>query len=285
MIARLFNTKNEGIDILEKYFRKFSSHELWYYLEKSPKMSIKEFMNSNVYEPEDIELTNLFFSHLLVVIKKIFNLTTELNYIRGPIKISFISSSIHWKNLFVIDNNIFIKYQYLVRIFEHIEYNEYKTMDDVYIEDNKIFDMDLLKNISYSIYSILQNLNPDEWDEYISNKYGCTMVPIENIKFKSNYKIIQEPNVNISQGKIPVYWLGPDNIYASFNSICSKDNSFCPYWEQQIIKLDYKNGIYIETEQIDISKYKNKKNSFINKLVPTPFEDKSTQLTNTIIHN
>jgi hypothetical protein len=92
-------------------------------------MLIKEFMNLNVYKPEDIELLNLFFSHLLVVIKKICNLTSELNYIRGLIKISFISNSIHWKNLFVIENNIFIKYQYLVRIFEHIEYNEYKTIN------------------------------------------------------------------------------------------------------------------------------------------------------------
>ena len=68
-------------------------------------------------------------------------------------------------------------------------------MVDVYIEDNRIFVMDLLKNI---FYSILQNLNPDKCVEYISNKYDCTMVTIENIKFKSDYKIIQEPNVNIS---------------------------------------------------------------------------------------
>lgn len=285
MFAQLFNTKNEGINILKKYFKKFDAQDLGYYLEKSPKMSITEFMNTNVYSPEDIELSNLFLSHLLIVMKKIFNSSSELTYHRGPIKISFVSSSIHWNNLFVIENNIFIKYQYLISIFEHIEYNEYKSMDDVYIEDDKIFDMGLLKNISYSIYSILQNLNPEAWIEYIFDKCGCTMVSIDDIKFKFDYKIIQEPNVDLSQGKIPVYWLGPDNIYASFNSICSKDNSFCPYWKQQIIKIEYVDGTYVETEQIDISKYKNKTNSFINNLIPTPFENKSVQLTNTIIHN
>lgn len=285
MISQLFNTKIEGINILEKYFRKFNSSELGYYLEKSPKMSIPEFFDLNVYSPEDIELTNLFLSHLSIVIKKIFDLSSELNYIRGPIKISFISNSIYWKNLFVISNTIFVKYQYLVSIFDCMEYNEYKSMYDVYIEGEKIFDMGLLKDISYSIYSILQNLNPDAWNEFISNKYGCTMVPIGDIKFKSKCKIIQEPNVDFTQGKVPIYWLGPDNIYASFNLICSKDNSFSPYWKWQIIKLEYKDGYYIETSQVDISKYKNKTTSFVNNLIPTPFENKSIQITNVIIHN
>jgi len=283
MYAQLFNTKIEGINILEKYFRKFSSKELGYYLEKSSKISISEFFNLNVYSPEDVELLNLFLSHLSIVIKKIFNSNSELNYIRGPIKISFVSNSIHWKNLFVISNNIFDKYQYLVSIFDCIEYNKYKLMDDVYIEGEKIFDMSLLKDISYSIYSILQNFNPDAWNEFISDKYGCDMIPIEDIKFKSNYKIIQEPNVDFTQGKVPIYWLGPDNIYASFNSICSKDNSFSPYWKQIIIKLEYKDGYYIEINQIDINQCKNK--LFINKLISTPFENKSIQITNAIIHN
>lgn len=279
MTSYKFNTKIEGINILEGYFRKFNSDELSYYLEKSPKISMNNFMNSNVYEPEDIELKNLFLSHLLIIVKKIFNTTSKLNNINEPIKISFISNSIHWNNLFVISNTIFVKYQYLIEIFECIEYNEYKSMEDVYIEEDKIFDMSLLKNISHSIYSISQNLNPDIWNEYISINYKCTMIPIEDIKFISNYKIIQEPNVDLCYGKIPVYWLGGNNIYACFNSITSKYNTFCPYWEQQIIKLDYVDGVYIETKKID------KTDLFDNKLIPTPFENKSIQLTNTIIYN
>lgn len=248
MINHIFNSKIEGINILEEYFRKFNSYELSYYLEKSPKTSINDFMNSNVYEPEDIELKNLFISHLSIVIKKIFNSSSELNQINSPIKISFISNSIYWKDLFVISNTIFVKYQYLIEIFECIEYNKYKSMEKIYIEEEKIFDTSLLKNISNSIYSILQNLNSDAWNEYILINYNCSMVPIEDIKFTSNYKIIQEPNVDLSYGKIPVYWLGVDNIYASFNSITSKYNTFCPYWKKQIIKLDYVDGVYIESK-------------------------------------
>lgn len=284
MNCTLLNTKIEGINILKKYFKKFNSCELKYYLKKSPKISMDEFMDINVYNSEDIELSNLFISHMSIVIKKIFNnLTSELNVIQEPIKISFISNSIHWNDLFVINNNIFIKYQYLIRIFECIEYNEYTTVEDILIEENKIYDIGLLKNISYSIYSILQNINPEAWNKYISEKYGCTMVLLDDIKFSSNHKIIQEPNVNLSQGKISVYRLGPNDIYASFNSICSNDNTFCPYWEKKIIKLKYANGVYFETEQIDITE--NNSSLFIDKLIPTPFENKSIQLTNAIMYN
>ena len=218
-----------------------------------------------------------------IAIKKIFDFDSELNHIKGPIKISFISNSIHWNNLFVIENNIFVKYKYLIEIFEYIEYNKYTTMNDVYIDKNEIFDMSLLKNICCSIYSILQNLNHDAWNKFITDKYKCTMVSIEDIKFNLDYKIIQEPNVDFMQGKVPIYWLGPNNIYTSFNSICSKDNSFSPYYEQQIIKLEHKDGIYIEKNQMNIDK--NKYISFIDKLIPTPFENKAIQITNAIIHN
>lgn len=289
MAFQLLNTKIEGINILEEYFRKINPNELGYYIEKSPKIAIQEFLNSNVYISEDIELINLFLNHLKIVIKKIFNSKTELNYIRGLIKISFISNSIHWNNLFVIGNNIFVKYKYLIKIFEYIEYKKYITVNDIYIENGEIFDMSLLKNISCSIYSILQNLNPDAWNDYILDKYNCIMVETKDIKFSSNYKIIQDPNVNISQGKIPVYWLDSDNIYACFNSICSNDVSFSPYWNQQIIKLEYIDGVYIEIKHIDIKEYeyknKNKNMMSINKMFPTPFENISIQLTNTIIHN
>ena len=287
----IFNTKSEGVNILEEYFSKFNSNDLGYYLEKPANLLILEFIDLNVFCPEDIELSNLFLNHIKIVMKKIFNLSSELNNNRGPIKISFISNSILWSNLFVIGNTIFVKYPYLIEIFECIEYNEYTTMDNVYIEGEEIFDMCLLKNISYCIYSILQNLNPNAWNEFIFDTYGCLMVPIENIKFKFNYKIIQEPNVNLSQGKVPVYYVNSDNIYASFNSIYSttNDNLFSPYWKEQIIKLEYKDGLYIEIEQIeqieqiDINKYKTK--LFINNLIPTPFENNSIKITNMILHN
>lgn len=289
MSNKIFNTKSEGINILKEYFSKFNINELGYYLENINNYTLAKFFNSNVYEPENIELKNLFLKHYKIVIKKIFELTTELNYINQPIKISFISNSIHWNDIFVIKNNIFVKYNYLIKIFELIEYNEYTNMDDIYIEGKDIFDIGLLKNISYSIYSILQNLNSNAWNEFISNKYGCSMIPITNIKFASNYKIIQEPNVDFVQDKVPIYWFDIDNIYTSFNSICSKDNTFSPYYEFKIIKLEYKNGYYIETKQIDIDTdtYKNndKIKLFIKNLIPTPYENKSKQITNTIIYN
>ncbi len=286
MTKIIFNTKSESIEILTSYFRKFGVQELKYYLDNG-NLSIPIFFNSNVYEPEDVELKYLFLSHLAIVMKKIFNIRSELNYNSSPIKISFVSNSIHWDDLFVISNNIFVSVQYLIKVFELIEYNEYKNTNDIYIGENEIYDMELLKNISKSIYSILQNLNQEAWNEFVVDKFGCSIIPVSNIVFKNNYTLLREPNVEYMQDKIIVYWLDSDNIYGTFNSICSYDNSFSPYWEQKIIHLSYnhKNNTYTEIDSLDIERYKKKTKSFIDKIIQNPFDYKSTQITNSIIHN
>ncbi len=289
MTRIIFNTKTEGIEVLSGYFRKFKTMDLNYYLENNNKLSIPVFFQSNVYDPEDVELKNLFLKHIKIVLSKVFYISSELNFNRGPIRISFVSNSIYWDNLFVIKNNIFVSLQYLTNIFELIEYNQYNDVEDVYILGEVIYDFKLLKNISKCVYSILQNLNKDEWEEFITRKFNCQIVPITNIVFKNKYNILQEPNVECMYSNIIVYWLDSNNIYGTFNSICSHDNSFSPYWEQKIIKLTYsgENNIYTEIECVntDIDSYKNKTKPFISNIISNPFDYKSTQITNSIIHN
>lgn len=286
MTKILLNTKSESIKILTKYFIKFGAQELKYYLDNG-NLPIPNFFNTNVHEPEDVELKYLFLSHLAIVMKKIFNIRTELNYNGGPIKISFVSNSIHWDDLFVISNNIFVSVQYLIKVFELIEYNEYKNTNDVYIEENKIYDIKLLKNISKSIYSILQNLNQEAWNEFIVDKFGCLIIPLTNIIFKNKYTLLREPNVEYMHDKIIVYWLDSEHIYGTFNSICSYEDSFSPYWEQKIIHLSYnhKNNTYTEIDSLNVERYKKKTKSFVNSIIPNPFDYKSIQITNSIIHN
>ena len=285
MTKIIFNTKSESIKILTDYFIKFEVQELKYYLENINNLPVPFFLNKNVYDPRDVELKYLFLSHMAIVVKKIFYIKTELNFNNGPIKISFISNSIHWDNLFVIGNTIFVSVQYLIKIFELIEYNDYKNTNDIYIEENEIYDIKLLKNISKSVYSILQNLNQEAWNELIIDKFGCLIIPISNIVFKNKYNLLRVSNVQYIQDKIIVYWLDSEHIYGTFNSICSYDNSFSPYWEQKIIHLSYnnQNNTYIEIDSLDIEKYKTK--PFIKNIISNPFDYKSIQITNSIINN
>lgn len=287
MAQIIFNTKSDGIEILSEYFRKIEVQELKYYLENNENLPIPIFFQTNVYEPEDVEFKNIFLKHLKIVMKKIFYITTKLNMNRESIHISFISNSIYWNNLFVIKNNIFVSLQYLISIFESIEYNKYTSVENVYINEDEIFDIKLLKNISKCVYSILQNLNLNTWIDFIVSKFNCEIVPLTNIIFKNKYNFLREPNIEYMQNKIIIYWGDYKNIYGTFNSIYSKDKSFSPYWEQKIIKLSYCyiNNIYTEIELIDIEKYNTKEKSFIDDIISNPFDYKSTQLTNTIIHN
>lgn len=286
MVQIIYNTKQEGINVLSNYFRKINTTELNYYLDYSNYESIPVFFDLNIYEPEDINLKNLLQIHLMIVLSKIFELRNELNNIMNPIKISFKSDLIYWDNLFVIDNNIFISFKYLKKVFDSIQYNKYQNMSEVYMENNKIYDLGLIKSLSNCIYSILTNLNENEWDDFISQKYNCLFIPKSVIKFSNSYIFLQNPNINYTKDKIAIYYLDSYNIYASFYSISSVTKSFSPYWEQKIIKLNYisKNNSYEEVEVLDLNKYKMKSKSFINNLCPNPFEDKIIKLTNTLFY-
>jgi hypothetical protein len=272
------NSKKESINILTEYFQKFNIKELKYYLNNDCNLNIPEFLFENVVDPENIELYNLLLEHLKIVINKIFNSINSinlLNNIKSPIKISFISNSIYWYDLFVIKNNIFISYPFLINVFEKIEYNEYNEMKNIYIYKNKIYDMLLLKKLSYCIYTIFQNLNQNISIEFIENKYNCKFISISNIKFINEYKIVKEPNVEFIQDKITVYWFNSNTIYGVFNSIYS-NLSFTPYWENKIIKLSYENGIYTEINNINLDKD-------IKNLIHNPFENRSNYIIDTIL--
>jgi hypothetical protein len=137
------NTKNETLNILTSYFKQFNTTELCYYLENYKGETIPKFLESNIYDPNDIELLNLLIEHLKIVISKVFYITTPYNMKRFPIKLSFRTNSIYWDELFVIEDTIFISYPYLKKIFEKIEYNEYKSVENIYINGDKIYDLEL----------------------------------------------------------------------------------------------------------------------------------------------
>ncbi len=254
--------------------------------------SIPKFIESNVYDPEDIELKNLLSEHFLIVIEKIFYLTTLSNLVRTPIKISFVTNSIYWTELFVISDTIFIHYDYLIKIFENIEYKQYNSANDVYIKNNKIYDFELLKKISTSVYCILQYLNPDYWHRFVCDKYRCGFINVSEIKFinKFQYKFLHNPNTSFIHGKIPIYYTHSNKIYGVFDSICS-DLSFGPYWKKNQIELIYKNGFYQEINNKSNEQFNSESDEQFNSesdeqidLEPNPFISKANQITNNIIY-
>ena len=290
-IVLKLNTKEETIIILKKYFQKFSIYELNYYININSNQTIPQFVNNNVYELDEIELVGLLVEHLIVVIEKIFLHKTQLNQINIHIKISFITSSIYWYEIFNIDDTIFITYSYLIRVFDKLDMNLYKNANDVLIIQNKIYDLELLKKLSETIYGILQFINQKEWFEFIEEKYTCIFIEKNIIKFKNNYQILSEPNINFLKNKIPIYKINLSNndefntFICPINVICS-DNSFSPYWEKKLIILKYFLGEYEEVDKVDKVedvKYDNLKKYSENLFEPNPFSSKAQEITNNII--
>lgn len=292
--------KNESLEKLSKYFKKFDINELCYYLDNYNGESISTFLESNIYESDEIELINFLKRYLKIITNKIFYLTTPLNLKRTPIKLSFVTNSIYWDDIFVIEETIFISYQYIIKIFDKIETNDYKSIDDIYFcediyfdenenENNneQIFDMGLLKKLCENLYYVLQFLNLDSWLNHMNDKCKYCFVDKSNINFKNNYIILKEPNASFICDKIIVYFLDSGEIFAVINSIYS-ELSFSPYWEKKIIMLKYENGIYTEIiDKTNLNKIHNNNKNKIDYMSfqSNPFISKAKQMTDCIIHN
>ena len=281
----VMNNKSKSVEILNKYFQKIKISELPYYLNihniSSLNQSVPKFIESNVYEPDDLdELISLVVEHLGYVIKKIFNHKNPLNSIDKPIGLSFVSGSIYWYEVFSIENTIFITYSYLIRKFNDLESNSYKSVEQVVIEkdndgNNLIYDAELLKKLSDSIYNVLQYYNKDLWIEFVKKENNCVFVDKNLIEFNSDYKILIEPNTYFIQDLIPIYPIKYDKYICPINSIQS-NVSFTPYWNTIYILLEYVDGKYIETNYLN--------NHHFNELYePNPFDYITKLITQAII--
>ena len=281
----VLNDKSKSVEILSKYFQKIKISELPYYLDINnfikSNQSVPKFINSNVFEPDDLdELLNLVFKHLSYVVKKIFSDITPLNNIDRPIGLSFVSGSIYWYEVFAIENTIFITYSYLIKIFDDMELNSYKSVEQVIIEkddngNNVIYDVELLKKLSDCVYNVLQYYNRDIWIRFIEKEYGCVFVDKNLIEFKSDYKILTEPNTYFLEEQIPIYLTEGGKYICPINSIQS-NISFTPYWNTIYTQLEYVGGKYIETN------YPNNYHP-VELYEPNPFDYIVKQITQTII--
>lgn len=273
------NTKKETLDILINYYATFDISELNFYFDNLINKTIPEFLESNIYDLEEIELIDLLNEYLKIAIDKIFYITTQFNYKRMPIKLSFISDSIYWDDIFVIENTIFLSYKYLIKIFQKIENQEFKLISEIYFKNDKMFDIELLKKLCKSLCHIIQFYNLDSWKEYICDKYLCNFVDKSIIKFNKINNIIKDPNTSFINDKITIYWLLSGEIYASVNIIYS-DKHFSPYWDKKIIKLKYISGLYFE-----IPEENNIDDESLKNFDPNPFISKASQMVDCLIHN
>ena len=78
----ILNDKTKSIEILSEYFQKINVKELGYYLDIKQSnnnfQTIPQFLESNIFEPDQMELTNFLQEHLEFVVKNIFDTPTSL---------------------------------------------------------------------------------------------------------------------------------------------------------------------------------------------------------------
>ena len=210
---------------------------------------------------------------------------------------------------FSIGDTVFVTYPYLIRVFDMLETNSYKSVEQVIIKEKIIYDVELLEKLSESIYTVLQYLNQTEWHRFVTAKCNCIFIDRDKIHFNKKYKMLKEPNISFLNDTIPVYFTEDNKYFCPIQSICS-NISFTPYYNTLIIELEYTNGEfkeigliennYIENnsgndqtnsdnDQTNSDNYQtnsgNNQSNYVLSYEPNPFDYKSKQITKSIIYN
>ena len=244
------NSKEKTLNQLINHFKQYESTHIKYYLNNNSNDNIINFLETNIYDPDDIEFIDLIRTHL------------SIGQFKVPINISIITSLIYWEDVFVIENTIFITYEYLKRIFELIEYNEYTDTNSVYIYKDKIYDLDFLKKLNNCMIYINQYTILDNWLKIMREKFNCKLVDNSDIEFDKEYDLYTNFNTSFLNNSTIIYERD-DKFYALLNIIeCSSSYSYAPYYVDIIVELSCENNKYkIISTQIE-NKYNFSENLF-----------------------
>lgn len=259
-------TKKESFDILKRYFKKFKTDDLYYYLNTNDN-DISDFLDNNIIEVdvEYLMFGALIYSHLKIVIDKCdYKLNNNL------IKISFITDLIYWEDIFVIESTIFINYSYIKRIHKNIKNKSYNSVKEIYLDNKNIYDINLLELLNKSLLYIYQFYNLDiivkEFKQ--DNFFLIDKIKIKNISEK---EILLNPNISFLHDKVVIYKLN-QKYYCSLNIVISNKKSYSPYYEDKIYELEYKDGYYyLEENSLDINLYSEPLINIVNNITNNLF--------------
>jgi hypothetical protein len=233
-------SKSESLNRLIEYFKSIDHADIYYYINTTSK-DIISFLESNIYDLEDIELNNFFINHLKIALQnylKLDNNIFKIDY-NSNIKVSFISDLIYYEDTFVIKDVLYINYLYIKRVFLDLENNKYSSMDDVYIDDNNIYDNGLIKLLFKNLIYLSQNNNKDLWISHIikDNNLFCFTSNIN--KFIINNNIIKNPSTSFINDEIFIFNINNKN-YCSLNIIVS-NKGYSPYYDNKIYEINKNN--------------------------------------------
>jgi len=274
-------SKEESKNNIINYFKNLDHNKLSYYINTILPTDIVNFVEENIYDEEDIELSYFLNEYIILAISKYRTLRRPIydQNILNSIKISFITDLIYFEDIFVLDDVIYINYSYIKRVFELVEYTGYKNMDQVYIYNNKVYDKNLLKQLLKSLIYILQNKNSNTWIREIYERYRYFLIDKDEIKsIEILDKILLDINTSFLDNKIVVYEFN-NKLYCNLRMIVSNSNcNYSPYYESILFELVYNIN---DKENYKYYLIKSDKEYSFDE---NPFEYHANKITNCIIY-
>jgi len=221
-------SKKEGINVIKKFYQKMKVDDINYYLNTNL-IKVSDYIENAIIEPKDFELSNLLNSYFKICKEKLFNLNNKLINFK-KINICITKEKVYWDDIFTLGNIIFINYPILIEIFYKSEIN-YNSLSEVFVTDQGIYDIDLIKKLFKSMLFIGINNNLESWKDYISMQFNCDVLYKNDItyQFKPDVKTFLNPNTNFASDIFFISYSDDNKTFITLDIIHPSTMKYQPY--------------------------------------------------------
>lgn len=240
--------KQEGIRNIKNFYQKMKTDNIDYYI-NTKSLSIADYLDNTIIEPKDFELKNMLNQYLIMCKEKLSGFDNEFIKYPNNILVCMTKDKVYWDDVFTLKNIIYINYSKLVEIFYKKE-TDYNSVSEVYITENGIYDMELVKQLFKSIiYTSMYN-NLDTWIKKITLQLNCDILYKNNITWESDSQInlFQNPNTDFISEFFIITYSNDNKTLVTLDTIEPTLTKYQPYITSILFEIEFKDGKLILTK-------------------------------------
>ncbi len=237
-----FVPKHEGIRNIKNFYQKMKVENTDYYI-NTKSLPISDYLEDSVLEPKDFELKNMLNQYLIICKDKLSGFDNEFIQYPNNILVCITKDKVFWDDIFTLKNIIYINYSKLIEIFYKKE-TDYHSVSEVYITDNGIYDMEMIKQLFKSIIYISMYKNLDSWIKKITLELNCDILYKNNINWDSDSQInlFQNPNTDFASEFFIITYSHDNKTWVTLDIIEPSLTKYQPYITSALFEIEYKNG-------------------------------------------
>lgn len=237
-----FIPKHEGTKNIKNFYQKMKADNIDYYI-NTKSLPISDYLDISVLEPKDFELKNMLNQYLIICKEKLSGFDNEFVKYPNNISVCITEDKVFWDDIFTLKNIIYINYSKFIEVYFKKE-TDYNSVSEVYITENGIYDMELIKQLFKSILYISMYNNIDSWIKKITLELNCDILYKNNINWASDSQInlFQNPNTDFISEFFIITYSNDNKTWVTLDIIEPTLTKYQPYITTILFEIEFKDG-------------------------------------------